>query len=307
VDLDDMRFVGGGGQSPPPRTLGSVFERFTEGARQAVVLAQDEARLLRHNYIGTEHLLLGLLREQRWLAARVLGSFDITLEEVRAQVERVIGRGDELAATGQIPFTPRAKKVLELALREARSLDHNYIGTEHILLGIVRENDGVAARILLEFDADAGKIRNAVVRMLSSPQSGYSPDVPQPEVPVEPDVPDSSLFAPQVYEELKRVRDKKESAIEDADFFRAAALRDRERSLSKAINRFEQAWQAPAEAEELDLDELEDTRGSVMLEVHGAPRGYPPFDYRRYFFMLGAALFGVASGIGLFVGWLIWG
>jgi len=145
-----------------------MFERFTERARQVVVLAQDEARTLKHNYIGTEHILLGLLREEEGLAARVLDALDITVEEVRAQVARIVGQGDEVT-TGQIPFTPRAKKVLELALREALSLGHNYIGTEHILLGLVRENEGVAARILLDFDADAEKIRNEIIRMLSGP------------------------------------------------------------------------------------------------------------------------------------------
>src|ERR687885_82045 len=130
-----------------------MFERFTERARQVVVLAQDEARALKHNYIGTEHILLGLLREEEGLAARVLESLDITVEEVRAQVARIVGQGDEVT-TGQIPFTPRAKKVLELALREALSLGHNYIGTEHILLGL---------------DADAEKIRNEIIRMLSGP------------------------------------------------------------------------------------------------------------------------------------------
>ena len=154
-----------------------MFERFTERARQVVVLAQDEARALKHNYIGTEHILLGLLREEEGLAARVLDSLDITVEDVRANVARIVGQGEEVT-TGQIPFTPRAKKVLELALREALSLGHNYIGTEHILLGLVRENEGVAARILLDFDADAEKIRNEIIRMLSGPgrrsQSGGS-------------------------------------------------------------------------------------------------------------------------------------
>src|SRR5258705_481444 len=146
----------------------TMFERFTERARQVVVLAQEEARTLKHNYIGTEHILLGLLREEEGLAARVLESLDITVERVRAQVVRIVGSGEEVTS-GQIPFTPRAKKVLELALREALSLGHNYIGTEHILLGLVRENEGVAARILLDFDADSEKIRNEVIRMLSGP------------------------------------------------------------------------------------------------------------------------------------------
>jgi len=146
-----------------------VFERFnTERARQVVVLAQEEARALKHNYIGTEHILLGLLREEEGLAARVLKSLDITVERVRAQVVRMVGSGEEVTSD-QIPFTPRAKKVLELSLREALSLGHNYIGTEHILLGLVRENEGVAARVLLDFDADSEKIRNHVIVRLPGP------------------------------------------------------------------------------------------------------------------------------------------
>ena len=145
-----------------------MFERFTERARQVVVLAQEEARELKHNYIGTEHILLGLLREQEGVAARVLESLGISFESARAQVIRIVGSGEEVTS-GQIPFTPRAKKTLELALREALSLGHNYIGTEHILLGMVRENEGVAARILLDFDADSDKIRNEVIRVLPGP------------------------------------------------------------------------------------------------------------------------------------------
>src|ERR687884_22888 len=148
------------------RELRDLFERFTERARQVVVLAQDEARALKHNYIGTEHILLGLLREEEGLAARVLESLDITVERVRAQVVRIVGSGEEVTS-GQIPFTPRAKKVLELALREALSLGHNYIGTEHILLGLVRENEGVAARILLDLDADEEKVRERTLSFLA--------------------------------------------------------------------------------------------------------------------------------------------
>jgi len=146
-----------------------MFERFTERARQVVVLAQEEARTLKHNYIGTEHILLGLLREEEGLAARVLESLDITVERVRAQVVRIVGSGEEVTS-GQIPFTPRAKKVLELALREALSLGHNYIGTEHILLGLVRENEGVAARILLDLDAGRAP-RAAPVRVPGRPRA----------------------------------------------------------------------------------------------------------------------------------------
>jgi hypothetical protein len=148
--------------------LSGVFERFTERARQVVVLAQEEARALEHNYIGDEHILLGLLREEDGLAARVLESFKVTVERVRVQVVRIAGRGEQ-PTSGQIPFTPRAKKVLELALRESLDLGHNYIGTEHILLGLTSENEGVAVRILLDFDAGREKLRAEMLRMLSGP------------------------------------------------------------------------------------------------------------------------------------------
>ena len=125
-----------------------MFERFTDRARRVVVLAQDEAKALNHNYIGTEHLLLGLISEGEGVAAKALESLDISLEAVRAQVEEIIGHGTS-TPTGHIPFTPRAKKVLELSLREALQMNHSYIGTEHILLGLIREGEGVAAQVLI--------------------------------------------------------------------------------------------------------------------------------------------------------------
>jgi ATP-dependent Clp protease ATP-binding subunit ClpC len=142
-----------------------MFERFTHRARQVVVLAQEEARALGHNYIGTEHLLLGLVREEEGLGARVLESLHVTLEDVRGQVGRIVGTGEALT-TGQIPFTPRAKKVLELGLRESRALNHQYIGTEHLLLALASEGDGVAMRILLDYGIDADRIRHEVLRVL---------------------------------------------------------------------------------------------------------------------------------------------
>ncbi len=143
-----------------------MFERFTEKARRVVVYAQEEARMLNQNYIGTEHLLLGLIREQDGIAAKALESLSISLEDVHAQVEELIGRGT-FVPTGHIPFTPRAKKVLELSLREALQLGHNYIGTEHILLGLIREGEGVAAQVLLNLGADLDKVRSAVIQLLS--------------------------------------------------------------------------------------------------------------------------------------------
>lgn len=143
-----------------------MFERFTDRARRVVVLAQDEARGLNHNYIGTEHLLLGLIHEGEGVAAKALEMMEISLEDVRTQVIEIIGEGQQ-PATGHIPFTPRAKKVLELSLREALQLGHNYIGTEHILLGLIREGEGVAAQVLNNLGADMGTVRQNVIQLLS--------------------------------------------------------------------------------------------------------------------------------------------
>src|SRR5215217_6178818 len=146
-----------------------MFERFTDRARRVVVLAQEEARMLSHNYIGTEHILLGLIHEGDGIAAKALESLGISLEGVRAQVEEIIGQGQQ-APSGHIPFTPRAKKVLELSLREALELGHNYIGTEHILLGLIREGEGVAAQVLQKLGADLNRVRQQVIQLLSGYQ-----------------------------------------------------------------------------------------------------------------------------------------
>jgi GNAT superfamily N-acetyltransferase len=145
-----------------------VFERFTDRARRVVVLAQEEARLLGHNYIGTEHILLGLLHEGEGVAGRTLASLGVSLEEVRRHVEEIIGRGSTGAPTGHIPFTPRAKKVLELSLREAIKLGHTYIGTEHLLLGLVREGEGVAAEVLTRLGADLNRVRQTVMTVVTT-------------------------------------------------------------------------------------------------------------------------------------------
>src|SRR5215213_1180066 len=143
-----------------------MFERFTDRARRVVVLAQEEARLLNHNYIGTEHILLGLIHEGEGVAAKALEQLGISLEAVRTQVEEIIGQGGS-SPSGHIPFTPRAKKVLELSLREALQLGHNYIGTEHILLGLIREGEGVAAQVLVKLGADLNRVRQQVIQLLS--------------------------------------------------------------------------------------------------------------------------------------------
>src|SRR6195256_565628 len=146
-----------------------MFERFTDRARRVVVLAQEEARMLNHNYIGTEHILLGLIHEGEGVAAKALESLGISLEAVRQQVEEIIGQGQQ-APRGHIPFTPRATKVLALSLREALQLGHNYIGTEHILLGLIREGEGVAAQVLVKLGADLNRVRQQVLQLLSGYQ-----------------------------------------------------------------------------------------------------------------------------------------
>ncbi len=154
-----------------------MFERFTDRARRVVVLAQEEARMLNHNYIGTEHILLGLIHEGEGVAAKALESLGISLEGVRQQVEEIIGQGQQ-APSGHIPFTPRAKKVLELSLREALQLGHNYIGTEHILLGLIREGEGVAAQVLVKLGADLNRVRQQVIQLLSGYQGKEPADNP---------------------------------------------------------------------------------------------------------------------------------
>ena len=170
-----------------------MFERFTDRARRVVVLAQEEARMLSHNYIGTEHILLGLIHEGEGVAAKALESLDISLEAVRAQVEEIIGQGQQ-APSGHIPFTPRAKKVLELSLREALQLGHSYIGTEHILLGLIREGEGVAAQVLQKLGADLNRVRQQVIQLLSGFQGKESA---ASGAPTQGDAPSSSLVLDQ--------------------------------------------------------------------------------------------------------------
>jgi ATP-dependent Clp protease ATP-binding subunit ClpC len=230
-----------------------VFERFTERARHVVVLAQEEARALRHNYIGTEHILLGLLREEEGMAARVLESLEFTVEPVRDQVVRIVGSGEEVT-TGQIPFTPRTKKVLELALREALNLGHNYIGTEHILLGLIAEplrtrsdsgfrtlrdldsdrveGEGVAVRVLRDCDVDAERIRNEVIRMLDSPEARAYATSQSPYVSSEASihVNPSAIVRRLLMSAAARALDDDRSEIEVADLL-LALTRDEATSL----------------------------------------------------------------------------
>jgi ATP-dependent Clp protease ATP-binding subunit ClpA len=215
-----------------------MFERFTDRARRVVVLAQEEARLLNHNYIGTEHLLLGLISEGQGVAAKALESLGISLEAVRAQVEEIIGQGQQ-APTGHIPFTPRAKKVLELSLREAKQLGHNYIGTEHILLGLIREGEGVAAHVLVKLGADLSRARGQVIGLLSG-DAGTEEAAARTRL-VRMTVPDDLLEA---QEQFAQVRREKEAAIDAEDFDQAAALRDKEQQLLRMLVERELEWRA---------------------------------------------------------------
>jgi dihydroneopterin aldolase len=205
-----------------------MFERFTERARKTVVLAQEEARLFRHSYIGTEHLLLGLLRgDDESVAMQALASLDVTLRKAREQVESIVGHGEE-GAGPQVPFTPRAKKVLELALRESMQLGHNYIGTEHFLLGLVRESEGVAARVLSNLGVEADEVRREVVRRLGEETSLEPEEAPLVEVGPREYRRDPLLFRGQV-ESLRvtaRFDGQPETLLVDLDY--AYAVQDAE-------------------------------------------------------------------------------
>jgi ATP-dependent Clp protease ATP-binding subunit ClpA len=218
-----------------------VFERFTDRARRVVVLAQEEARLLNHNYIGTEHILLGLIHEGEGVAAKALESLGISLEAVRAQVEEIIGQGQS-APTGHIPFTPRAKKVLELSLREALQLGHNYIGTEHILLGLIREGEGVAAQVLVKVGASLDRVRQQVIQLLS----GYTGEVAAEQAGTRTRLVRMTVPAElrEVEEQLAQVRREKMAAIDRGDFEQAAGLRDKERRLLTRVAEQQRAWTA---------------------------------------------------------------
>jgi len=269
-----------------------MFERFTDQARRAVVLAEEEARLLNHNWIGTEHLLLGLIRQGDSVAARALEALGISLQAARREVEEIIGQGQQVPSE-VIPFTPRSKKVLELALRESLQLRDDYIGPEHILLGLIREGDGVAAQVLVKLGAGLNRTRQQVIQLLH----GHPAEEPLParfaaqKLRVMPTVqtrleaveqrlaaveqrigtgPDTS----DLDERIARVCREKESAIDARDYEQAAALRDREKELlaSKAARQEQWAGGHPAlpvlaERCQQLADEIERLR--ALLRQHG--------------------------------------
>jgi ATP-dependent Clp protease ATP-binding subunit ClpA len=242
-----------------------MFEQFTDQARRVVVLAQEEARRLNHNYIGTEHLLLGLLSEGEGVAAEALERMGVSLEAVRAQVQERIGQGQS-APNGHIPFTPRAKKVLELSLREALQLGHNSIGTEHILLGLIREGESVAAQVLVGFGADYARVREQVVRLLSGEGEQAGPRARLVRMTVPEDL-------RELEEQLAQVRRQKQAAIDAGDADRAAALRDREQQLDADRARREREWMAGVDVAVV-VEENQRLHGEVerlreLLRQHG--------------------------------------
>ncbi len=272
-----------------------MFERFTDRARRVVVLAHEEARLLKHGYIGTEHLLLGMIREDQGVAARALQQLDVQVEVVRNRVREIIGEGNEAEVEGHIPFTPRAKRVLELSLREALQLGHNYIGTEHILLGLVREGEGVGAQILITLGADLNRVRQLVIGLLHGSR-GDETRAGRPEpagvtiagraVPgrrertlvsgfrIRLSEIESRLtaveqrvgFGPDVGEidkELVRVLGEKHAAADAQDYEQAAELRDTERRLTAEKAAKQREWSGAHP----DLVALAETVGQLGAEV----------------------------------------
>jgi ATP-dependent Clp protease ATP-binding subunit ClpC len=276
-----------------------MFERFTDRARRIVVLAGEEARMLDHGWIGTEHILLGLIREDDGYAARTLESLGISLDAVRQQVEEFIGRGQQ-EPSGHIPFTPRAKKVLELSLRESLQLGHNYIGPEHILLGILREGDGVAAQVLVRLGADLDRVREQVILLVHGYQgqdvgsagahlgerapAGLPGDALarfdaldrrltalERWVSMQPDLEDLD-------QEIAQVRQDKQAAATRQDSGAATALRDKEKRLLAARADREKEWAGSAAgrgtvAGELDRLNTELERLRATLREHGIEPG----------------------------------
>ena len=269
-----------------------MFERFTDQARRVVKLAHDEAERLDHNYIGTEHILLGLIRERDGVAARALEPLGISLDAVRQQIEEMIGRGQQ-APSGHIPFTPRAKKVLELSLRESLQLGANYIGTEHILLALVREGDGVAAQALMVLGADLNRVRQQVIRLLHGQQakgpvaarSAAGEQTVPPGIRTLLDEAEARLAAVEqrvgsgpdtsdLDEQIDRTRLERHSAASVQRYEEAALLRDQENELlASRAARLEQ-WAAahpalPDLAERVQQLSDEVERLSALLRQHG--------------------------------------
>jgi hypothetical protein len=269
-----------------------MFERFSDRARRVVVLAQEEARMLNHNYIGTEHILLGLIHEGEGVAARALESLGISLEAVRQQIEEIIGQGEQ-APSGHIDLTPRAKKVLELSSREALQLGHNYIGTEHILLGLIREGEGVAAQVLARLGADLSRVRQQLIQLLH----GSGGKEPEPayaglrergllsDVLARTNALGARLSAVEqrvgngpgtgdLDRQIEQVRGERQAAADAQEYEQAASLRDQERHLLAERASRQEEWTAahpdlPSLAEQFRHLRTEIERLRALLRQHG--------------------------------------
>ena len=288
-----------------------MFEHFTARARRVVVLAQEEARMLRHNYIGTEHLLLGLIHDGEGVAARALESMGISLEAVRRQVREIIGTGKQ-PVSGHIPFTPRAKRVLELSLREAKRLGSKEIGTEHILLGMLAEGKGVAGQVLVGMGANLGQVREKVTGMVGPPAGWQEAAGPARRVRGgrrlaeirailasisrrltvierrlgigEASQPSAQLWLPELDDRIAEIRRAKEAALDEEDFDRARELRDQEKRLvserdtaAERMGQVGRAWEHENEARRAAVDaavlRAEVARLEGLLRQHGIDPG----------------------------------
>ena len=254
-----------------------MFRRFTDRARRAVHLAREEALLLRHDHVGTEHLLLGLLYEGEGVAAHVLESLGISREDVRGQVDEIIGHGQS-PPRGDIPFTPAARRALRLALQESLQLGHRYIGTEHVLLGLLREAEGVAAQVLNRLGADHARVRDRTLDLLAGRRGPAGPQAEPagpaaPAAPVSPAGPAVPAGLARVTEQLAQLQRQRQAALDAGDLDTAAALRDRERQLLADKLRLEHRWTADVDVQAViadnqrlhrELDRLRD-----LLRQHG--------------------------------------
>jgi ATP-dependent Clp protease ATP-binding subunit ClpA len=266
-----------------------MFERFTDPARGVVVLAEEEARMLDHDWIGTEHILLGLIREGDGVAATALESLGISLQAVRQQVEEIIGQGQQVPSEA-IAFTPRAKKVFELSLRESLQLGDHCVDTEHILLGLIRAGDGVAAQVLVNLGAELNRVRQQVIQLISGqqPQPGYRPPregSPVTEVQARLDLVEGRLAAIEqrvgtgpdtndLDEQIDRVRGERHAAADAQEYERAASLRDREKGLLASKAARQEKWVAgypplPVLAERCQQLAGEIERLRAVLRQHG--------------------------------------
>jgi hypothetical protein len=255
-----------------------MFERFTDRARRVVVLAQEEARMLSHNYIGTEHILLGLIHEGDGVAGRTLKDLGVRPETVRERIESIVGTGEH-APSGHIPFTPRAKKVLELSLREAIQLGHNHIGTEHILLGLMKEGDGVAGQVLTGLGLTSARVRQAVIQRITGRSGEDIPAELDPPVTLEFRLKrierrlgiSQSANVASLNDRITQLRRDKEAAIDAQDFERAAGLREEERLLLRERDAATETLEEDVIpiAEELAAARAEIARLTDLLREHG--------------------------------------